>query len=107
MFLFVVQPHQDGPAYYPVVAIVSLGSPVVMDFTPHPRLRLCTGTFSNNIKDSSDDEAFEMERDVGDKWLDGHHPFSLLLMPCSLLIFKDEVYSGSVVSLVPQFNSFV
>ncbi|PWA92937.1 Oxoglutarate/iron-dependent dioxygenase [Artemisia annua] len=30
-----IMPHQDGPAYFPVVAILSLGSPVVMDFTPH------------------------------------------------------------------------
>jgi alkylated DNA repair protein alkB family protein 6 len=29
------QPHQDGPACFPVVAIISLASPVVIDFTPH------------------------------------------------------------------------
>ena len=39
-YLPIVQPHQDGPAYYPVVAILSLGSPVVMDFIPHSSLRL-------------------------------------------------------------------
>ncbi|KAK1280493.1 hypothetical protein QJS04_geneDACA015141 [Acorus gramineus] len=54
-----IMPHQDGPAYFPVVAILSLGSSAVMDFTPHVRLR----------------------------------EFSLLLKPCSLLIFKDKAYS--------------
>ncbi|GAQ90220.1 oxidoreductase [Klebsormidium nitens] len=29
-----IMPHQDGPMYYPVVAILSLGSPAVMRFTP-------------------------------------------------------------------------
>lgn len=33
-----IMPHQDGPAYHPVVSILSLRSPVVMDFTPHPSL---------------------------------------------------------------------
>lgn len=27
-----IMPHQDGPAYFPVVAIISLGSPAVMRF---------------------------------------------------------------------------
>ena len=84
-----MQPHQDGPAYFPVVAILSLGSPVVMDFTPHSSLQLCS-----NVEDkTSDGEAFNTETA---KWLNGHHPFSVLLMPCSLLIFKDEAYSGGL-----------
>lgn len=67
---------------------MSLGSPVVMDFTPHSRLRLDT----NDAEDkNSDDKSFEIETM---KWLDDHHPFSILLMPRSLLIFKDDMYSG-------------
>ena len=86
--LFSTQPHQDGPAYFPVVAILSLGSPVVMDFTPHSRLILDT----NDAEDTnSSDNSFEIENK---KWLDGHHPLSILLMPRSLLIFKDELYTG-------------
>lgn len=42
-----IMPHQDGPAYHPVVAILSLGSPVVMDFTPHLSLGLCTESLKN------------------------------------------------------------
>lgn len=29
-----------------------------------------------------------------DKSMDEHHPFSVILMPRSLLIFKDKAYSG-------------
>lgn len=27
-------PHEDGPAYYPIVATVSLGAPIVLDLYP-------------------------------------------------------------------------
>ncbi|GMN49584.1 hypothetical protein TIFTF001_018748 [Ficus carica] len=84
--------HQDGPAYFPVVAILSLGSPVVMDFTPHSRLRVCTSTQTEDVKEENFDEGDSETRK--DKWLDNHHPFSVLLMPRSLLIFKDKAYSG-------------
>ena len=89
-----VQAHQDGPAYFPVVAILSLGSPVVMDFTPHSRFRLdTTNTSTVNVKEKSLDEgALETGKDSSN-----YHPFSVLLMPRSLLIFKDAAYSGSVV----------
>ncbi|XP_039045135.1 alpha-ketoglutarate-dependent dioxygenase alkB homolog 6-like isoform X2 [Hibiscus syriacus] len=70
-----IMPHQDGPAYYPVVAILSLGSPAVMDFTPHSRLDSCKSTSTDN------------------NGAEKHQPFSALLMPRSLLIFKDDAYS--------------
>ncbi|OIV98956.1 hypothetical protein TanjilG_07391 [Lupinus angustifolius] len=82
-----IMPHQDGPAYFPVVAILSLGSPAVMDFTPHPRLKLDP---QDVIDKDSDGGTFEVGKD---KWLDDHYPFSVLLMPRSLLIFKDMAYS--------------
>ncbi|KAK7270769.1 hypothetical protein RJT34_26178 [Clitoria ternatea] len=82
-----IMPHQDGPAYFPVVAILSLGSPVVMDFTPHARLKLDS---QDDTDKDSEGGSFEIAKD---KWLDGHHPFSILLMPRSLLIFKDKAYS--------------
>ncbi|XP_027359334.1 alpha-ketoglutarate-dependent dioxygenase alkB homolog 6 [Abrus precatorius] len=82
-----IMPHQDGPAYFPVVAILSLGSPVVMDFTPHARLKLDS---QDDIDKDSEGGTFEIGKD---KWLDDHHPFSVLLMPRSLLIFKDKAYS--------------
>ncbi|KAF8096098.1 hypothetical protein N665_0317s0005 [Sinapis alba] len=79
-----IMPHQDGPAYFPVVAILSLGSPVVMDFSPHLRLR-----------SSGDDD--DISRDLSGKSgvseRDNQNSFSVLMMPRSLLIFKDEAYS--------------
>ncbi|PPS18543.1 hypothetical protein GOBAR_AA02071 [Gossypium barbadense] len=90
------KPHQDGPAYYPVVAILSLGSPVVMDFTPHSRLNSCKSTVMESVVDkTSDVKAAEIE---GNDGLDKHQPFSALLMPRSLLIFKDDAYSGKLMS---------
>ncbi|XP_062016409.1 alkylated DNA repair protein ALKBH6 homolog isoform X4 [Rosa rugosa] len=81
----------DGPAYYPVVAILSLGSPVVMNFTPHSRLTLGAGTCTHNaLYSNSDVGLFKSDTD---KSLDEHHPFPVLLMPRSLLIFKDKAYS--------------
>ncbi|KAK8984260.1 hypothetical protein V6N11_029577 [Hibiscus sabdariffa] len=71
-----IMPHQDGPAYYPVVAILSLGSPVVMDFTPHSRLDSCKNTSTDN------------------NGAEKHHPFSALLMPRNYLhgIEDNEVH---------------
>ncbi|KAK2367283.1 oxidoreductase [Trifolium repens] len=82
-----IMPHQDGPSYFPVVAILSLGSPVVMDFTPHARLKLDS---QEVIDKESDGETNETGKE---KWIDDHHPFSIILMPRSLLIFKDKAYS--------------
>ncbi|KAI3683440.1 hypothetical protein L1987_83943 [Smallanthus sonchifolius] len=78
-----IMPHQDGPAYFPVVAILSLGSPVVMDFTPHLSLLGSTA----NIEDKDSIEG----ADHGN--LPNYPPFSVALMPGSLLIFKDTAYS--------------
>ncbi|XVF40885.1 hypothetical protein PTKIN_Ptkin01aG0152700 [Pterospermum kingtungense] len=85
-----IMPHQDGPAYHPVVAILSLGSPVVMDFTPHSRLKSCQSTLRENVGG-----AVAIEANDG---MVNHRPFSVLLMPRSLLIFKDDAYSGKLLA---------
>ncbi|KAL1540917.1 alpha-ketoglutarate-dependent dioxygenase alkB 6 [Salvia divinorum] len=84
-----IMPHQDGPAYMPVVAILSLGSPVVMDFVPHPNLESTEQSSENDTQDMIH-EPSPPEPKIPSKYL----PFSLLLMPRSLLIFKDMAYSG-------------
>ncbi|KMT13537.1 hypothetical protein BVRB_4g083160 [Beta vulgaris subsp. vulgaris] len=81
-----IMPHQDGPAYFPAAAILSLGSPVVMNFTPHMKLSDCNGTTEFEAG------AQKSERS-GTETLDDPSSFSLLLMPGSLLIFKDLAYS--------------
>ncbi|KAI5075231.1 hypothetical protein GOP47_0009307 [Adiantum capillus-veneris] len=64
-----IMPHQDGPAYFPIVAILSLGSPAVMEFTPHQKLLGQSGDPGNV-----------------------HEGVSVILMPGSLLVFKDAAY---------------
>ncbi|XP_017698939.1 alpha-ketoglutarate-dependent dioxygenase alkB homolog 6 isoform X2 [Phoenix dactylifera] len=81
--------HQDGPAYFPVVAILSLESPVMIDFIAHPRLREDSATCTVAAK-------AETNGSLGESLCrpDVHcDPCSLLLMPCSLLIFKDQAYT--------------
>ncbi|KAK8963865.1 hypothetical protein KSP40_PGU007715 [Platanthera guangdongensis] len=84
--------HQDGPAYFPVASILSLQSPVVIDFTPHLRSRPSSEERSTpEGVPSTSEQASEVENDElkDDKC-------SILLMPCSLLIFKDQAYSVGV-----------
>ncbi|KAJ1689296.1 hypothetical protein LUZ63_013451 [Rhynchospora breviuscula] len=75
-------PHQDGPAYFPVVTIISLISALVIDFTPHQRLR-----------NQNPDDVITKESEVICEKNGDQKDCSLLLMPCSLIIFKDEAYS--------------
>ncbi|KAG8371785.1 hypothetical protein BUALT_Bualt13G0124300 [Buddleja alternifolia] len=83
-----IMPHQDGPAYAPVVAILSLGSSIVMDFVPHPSVEKATGTSANNNNEDVSLKPAHMEVNSGE-----YLPFSVVLMPRSLLIFKDTAYS--------------
>ncbi|KAK9156496.1 hypothetical protein Scep_003070 [Stephania cephalantha] len=88
-----IMPHQDGPAYFPVVAILSLGSPAVMKFSPHSRFGEYNGMATNSstaVNDTSEN-AESAENKTG--LCSDQHDVSVLLMPCSLLIFKDEAYS--------------
>ncbi|KAM0894216.1 hypothetical protein ACQ4PT_024622 [Festuca glaucescens] len=87
-----IMPHQDGPAYFPVVAIISLASPVVIDFTPHGKLRgheyTCPQTVqSDELQESNGSNKVEDTKEADPASL------SLLLVPCSLLIFKDQAYT--------------
>lgn len=86
-----IMPHQDGSAYYPVVAILSLGSPIVMDFTPHSSL-------GQSIETSENDESINMPPEGPmqmnfARLSNDYQPFSVVMMPRSLLIFKDKAYS--------------
>ncbi|GER50709.1 alpha-ketoglutarate-dependent dioxygenase alkB homolog 6 [Striga asiatica] len=85
----IFMPHQDGPAYVPVVAILSLGSPAVMNFVPHPRFEKAA---QNNSEDIIISDDVPMDISSGER-LSEYVPFSVVLMPRSLLIFKDNAYS--------------
>ncbi|TVU31108.1 hypothetical protein EJB05_22779, partial [Eragrostis curvula] len=88
-----IMPHQDGPAYYPVVAIISLASPVVIDFTPHQRLKgqEHTDPQHSELQTPAESESNGLHELEGAPESD--LTSSLLLMPCSLLIFKDQAYT--------------
>ncbi|OEL15142.1 hypothetical protein BAE44_0023839 [Dichanthelium oligosanthes] len=95
-----IMPHQDGPAYYPVVAIISLASPVVIDFTPHQRLKEQEHTDPQNVQTDELPGPSKMEsngfgsHERGATNESDPASSSLMLMPCSLLIFKDQAYTG-------------
>eukprot|EP00850_Spirogloea_muscicola_P011408 SM000070S21374 [mRNA] locus=s70:564611:566560:- [translate_table: standard] len=75
--------HQDGPLYYPVVLILSLGLPAVMQFHPHQGL-LAEGAAR------------------------GHPPPPVLpvrLPPRSLLIFKDAAYQDYLHEITEIINA--
>ena len=67
-----ILPHQDGAAYYPAVAIVSLGCDAVMRFAPR------RDETSNETKTSNDDVV--------------SRPFGVFLPRRSLLVFDGALY---------------
>ncbi|XP_020108322.1 alpha-ketoglutarate-dependent dioxygenase alkB homolog 6 isoform X2 [Ananas comosus] len=88
-----IMPHQDGPAYFPVVAILSLGSPAVIDLTPHQRIKECAPAAVETEVSKERDRLSLTSEFAHEKNIDHHHLCSLLLMPCSLFVFKDQAYS--------------
>ncbi|OAE18945.1 hypothetical protein AXG93_1976s1520 [Marchantia polymorpha subsp. ruderalis] len=90
-----IMPHQDGPLYFPVVAIVSLGSPTVMRFSPHSKIV--------NLEEGNEYKRKEKLLDVREDFTDKEAPehakeernlkdVSLILLRGSLLLFKDSAY---------------
>lgn len=71
-----IMAHTDGPCYFPAVAILSLGWPIVMRFLPRQTIEdeEEVGRHESDVKRSSD-------------------RVSVLLNPRSLLVFKDAAYS--------------
>jgi len=94
-----IMPHQDGPAYYPVVAIISLASPVVINFTPHQKLKEQQDTDPQDLlahelpspAETENNGSGSQERGATNE--SDPSSSSLMLMPCSLLIFKDQAYT--------------
>ncbi|GJP40536.1 hypothetical protein CLOM_g207 [Closterium sp. NIES-68] len=137
-----IMPHQDGPAYFPCVAILSLGLPATMAFTPHQRLAQQHGEGSERAgaaskgaaipcadSDSGGDGKEEVGgAEAGERCSDGggggvmmrecvaapHSEATLetpvvvvrrecaAVPPRSLLVFKDEAYTGEIIFTVLQ-----
>ncbi|CAM6117574.1 unnamed protein product [Calypogeia fissa] len=119
-----IMPHQDGPLYFPVVAIVSLGSPTVMRFVPHQSMVEAKEeevpftptrqvgepasdlTDAQNVTNNSIDQRMPKENcgaveDHEKPWnlptqtcqqRTSPKDVSVILMPGSLLLFKDSAY---------------
>lgn len=74
-----IHPHCDGPVYYPMVAILSLGSPCIFSFYPQ--------------SGSEDTMKWDQENNVPGGHQDGSVPIcSVLLEPRSLLIFSHAAF---------------
>lgn len=73
-------PHEDGPSYFPFVAIVSSGARSRVTFQPHRVL----------MSNATETEAANA--------LDQHH-FSLWLERRSLLLFTQEAYTKHLHSI--------
>ncbi|CAI5465942.1 unnamed protein product [Closterium sp. Yama58-4] len=115
-----IMPHQDGPAYFPCVAILSLGLPGTMSFPPHQRLLEGSREGSRESSEGACDRALalleerreereggaeraefgkdEMGRaEAGERGLSSHAVVmreSVALPPRSLLVFKDQAYTA-------------
>ncbi len=82
--------HTDGPYYYPMVAILSIGGPVLMTFKKRPVHGTDTTSTSADVdvlKEPKDkDEDKDEDEDEDDE-------YSVLLENNSLLVFCDSIYS--------------
>jgi hypothetical protein len=71
-------------------------SSLVIHFTPHQRLR------DPNLDEVTTKETQALYERSGDQ-----KDSSLLLMPCSLVIFKDQAYSGKIYVIDPTLFEFI
>lgn len=75
--------HQDGPLYYPAVAILSLGSPAIIRFTKKK---------GGDVSDYNSASIDMMSGCGGGVGGDDSPVASVVLPPRSLFIFKDDAY---------------
>jgi alkylated DNA repair protein alkB family protein 6 len=68
--------HEDGPSYFPLVAILSLGASAVVRFTRKRHFGASAGEGAHNTAESQ---------------------VSLVLRPRSLLLFSGAAYTGELV----------
>ncbi|KAK4051518.1 hypothetical protein OIO90_004732 [Microbotryomycetes sp. JL221] len=83
-----IMPHTDGPAYFPLVATLSLGSHAVLKLVPR-----------------SVDELREVEIEGngcnGSRQPHACTPFTVFLPPRSLVVLSDTIYSNYLHSIEP------
>lgn len=87
-----ILPHTDGPAYFPTVATLSLGSHAVYDFYRY--LPVQEGETSSN------DSAKKSEKEG--RPIDPTPVFSLFVPARSLIVLSSEVYTSLLHSIPPR-----
>ncbi|KAG9478232.1 hypothetical protein GDO78_013303 [Eleutherodactylus coqui] len=81
--VFILQPHEDGPLYYPTVTTISLGSHTLLDFYL---------PLNRQLSDEEDQVPRTEEQ---------RHVLSLLLEPRSLFILREDLYKNYLHGIRP------
>lgn len=88
-----IMPHEDGDAYSPVVATISLGGALCLELTPHPS------------KSKPNSEAADVTAEVGREADNGNgeaaQRWRILQEPRSLLVTTGEAYSALLHGIEP------
>jgi alkylated DNA repair protein alkB homolog 6 len=90
-----IMPHEDGAAYYPLVATVSLGAPIVLDVYEKRQQKSCSDE-GFTPGEQLEREAEEQDEHGGKKqedWVWKQPRFRILQEPRSLLITTKEMYT--------------
>lgn len=83
-------PHEDGPSYFPFVAIISTGADSVVTFKPHRKL-LQNDLFSSEMKPESVSGEAQQQASLAN--------LSFQLKRRSLLLFTGDAYTKYLHSI--------
>ncbi|OQV19682.1 Alpha-ketoglutarate-dependent dioxygenase alkB-like protein 6 [Hypsibius exemplaris] len=86
-----IMPHVDGPVFFPTITTLNLGSHTVLDFYTTLKDEVSPTAHATSFSD-----VIEVDQPIPDEQSQpsDRHAFSLLLRPRSLVIIKDDVYTG-------------
>jgi len=85
-------PHEDGAAYYPLVATVSLGAPIVLDVYEKQQQKSCTNEgFTPKLEREAEEQDESGGKQECQAWKQPR--FRILQEPRSLLITTKGMYT--------------
>lgn len=90
------QPHQDGPAYFPTVATLSLGSYTILDIFGYPDADASGDSTSEPAGETSASTSAPTSSPIAgeSRAYDPVPRFSILLPRRTLFILRDELYTA-------------
>eukprot|EP00164_Ancoracysta_twista_P004248 GFYU01005724.1.p1 GENE.GFYU01005724.1~~GFYU01005724.1.p1 ORF type:complete len:254 (+),score=39.72 GFYU01005724.1:73-834(+) len=108
-----IMPHEDGPLYHPMVANISLQSPIVLQFFKHREQcgeleaeAAAIAVDTVRTADSGDVAGDDNTRRV--LYTDGFEPLmSMLLEPRSLVLFTKEAYEQCLHGIPNSFEDVI